>query len=78
MKKNMGTIDRIIRIVIAGTIAALYFAGSIGGTLGIILLALAAVLALTSAMSSCPLYLPFGIDSSKCCGGKGGDCCKKE
>jgi len=66
MKPNMGTTDKIIRIVIAAVIAALYFLTDlIPGTLGIILLVLAAVFVLTSLVSFCPLYLPFGINTGK-------------
>jgi hypothetical protein len=59
--KNMGTADRIIRAIIAVVIAALYFTNVISGTLGIVLLVLAGVFLLTSFISVCPLYLPFGI-----------------
>lgn len=59
MKKNMGSTDRIIRVLIAIVIAALYFTGTISGTISIILLALAAIFVLTSFVSFCPLYLPF-------------------
>ena len=61
MKKNMGSADRIIRILIAAVIAVLYFTNVITGTLGIILLALAGIFVLTSFISFCPLYAPFGI-----------------
>lgn len=61
MKKNMGTADRIIRVIVAAVIAALYFTGTISGTVAIVLLVLAAVFILTSLVSFCPLYLPFGI-----------------
>ena len=61
MKKNMGSTDKIIRIVVAVIIAALYFTNTVTGTLGIVLLALAAIFVLTSLISFCPLYLPFGI-----------------
>ena len=61
MKKNMGTTDKIIRVLIAVVIAALYFTNVISGTLAIILLALAAIFVLTSLVSFCPLYAPFGI-----------------
>ncbi|MEM7487065.1 MAG: DUF2892 domain-containing protein [Bacteroidota bacterium] len=61
MKKNMGSADRIIRFVIAAIIAILYFTGTISGTWGIVLLALAGVFVLTSFISFCPLYAPFGI-----------------
>jgi hypothetical protein len=63
MKKNMGSADRIIRFVIAAIIGVLYFTGTISGTLGIVLLVLAGVFVLTSFVSFCPLYAPFGIST---------------
>jgi hypothetical protein len=65
MKKNMGTADKAIRILIAVVIAVLFFTNVISGTLGIVLLLLAAVFLLTSFISFCPLYLPFGIRTNK-------------
>lgn len=65
MKKNMGNADRIIRVIIAAVIAGLFFTDMIPGTLGIVLLALAAIFVLTSFVSFCPLYLPFGIRTRK-------------
>jgi hypothetical protein len=65
MKKNMGTADKAIRILIAVVIAALYFTNVILGTLAIILGILAVVFVLTSFISFCPLYMPFGINTSK-------------
>jgi hypothetical protein len=65
MKPNMGTTDKIIRIAIAALVAVLYFTNVISGTVGIILLVLAAVFVLTSLISFCPLYLPFGINTGK-------------
>ena len=65
MKKNMGTIDKAIRIVVAIVIAGLFYTGVITGVLGIVLLVLAAVFVLTSLVSFCPLYLPFGINTGK-------------
>jgi len=61
MKKNMGTADRIIRVIIAAIIAALYFTNTITGAVGIVLLVLAVVFVLTSLVSFCPLYAPFGL-----------------
>lgn len=63
MKKNMGSADRIIRIIIAAAIAALYFTNVITGTLGIVLLVLAGIFVLTSLVSFCPLYAPFGLST---------------
>jgi len=65
MKKNMGLADRLIRVLIAAVIAVLFFTGVIEGTLGIILLVVAGVFVLTSLVSVCPLYMPFGI-RTKC------------
>lgn len=65
MKKNMGSIDKIIRILIAIVIAILYFTNVISGTTAIILGILAIVFALTAFVGFCPLYLPFGIHPGK-------------
>jgi len=65
MKKNMGSADRIIRILIAAVIAVLYFTNVITGTLGIVLLVLAGVFVLSSLVSFCPLYAPFGLSTCK-------------
>lgn len=65
MKKNMGNADRIIRVIIAIIIAALYYTNVISGTLGIVLLALAGIFVLTSLISFCPLYAPFGLSTCK-------------
>ncbi len=65
MKKNMGSADRLIRVLIAAVIAVLYFTNVISGTLGIVLLVLAGVFVLTSLVSFCPLYAPFGLSTCK-------------
>ncbi len=61
----MGNTDRIVRILIAAVFAALYFSKTVEGTLGIVLLVLGIVFVLTSIISFCPLYLPFGINTCK-------------
>jgi len=65
MKKNMGSADRIIRVIIAAIVVILYATNIINGTLGIVLLAFAGIFVLTSLISFCPLYLPFGIRTCK-------------
>lgn len=65
MKKNMGTADKAIRIVIAAVIALLYYTHIISGTVAIVLGILAVIFILTSLISVCPLYLPFGINTCK-------------
>jgi hypothetical protein len=65
MKKNMGNADKMVRIIIAAIVAILFFTNVITGTLGIVLLALAGIFVLTSLISFCPLYAPFGISTCK-------------
>lgn len=65
MQKNMGTIDRIVRTIIAIAIIVLYFTGHITGTAAIILGILAIVFLFTSAISFCPLYVPLKINTKK-------------
>ena len=61
----MGSADKSIRIVIALAIAALYYFNVIEGTLAYVLMAFALVFLLTSFISFCPLYLPFGLNTCK-------------
>jgi Protein of unknown function (DUF2892) len=63
MKKNIGTTDRIIRILLAAVFAYLYFGGIVTGTLGLVLVILGGVFLLTSLVSFCPLYTLFGLNT---------------
>ncbi|MBK7148680.1 MAG: DUF2892 domain-containing protein [Bacteroidetes bacterium] len=65
MKPNMGTLDRVMRLAAAAIVIALYFMNVISGTVAIGLLVLAGIFILTSLMSFCPLYLPFGLSTKK-------------
>lgn len=65
MKKNMGTADKVIRVLVALVIAVLVYAEVLTGTLAIVLLVLAGIFVLTSLLGFCPLYLPFGISTCK-------------
>ncbi len=65
MKKNMGTVDKAIRVIVAIVIGVLYFTGQITGTAAIILGVLAVVFLLTSLIGTCPLYLPIGLSTKK-------------
>lgn len=67
MKKNMGNTDRIIRLSVAGILALLWFQNIVTGTWGIVILAVAAVFAITAIAGFCPLYTLFGIN---CCRAK--------
>lgn len=61
----MGSTDKTIRFVVAAVITGLFIGNVISGLFGFILLAFAAVFVLTSFVSFCPLYLPFGISTRK-------------
>ena len=63
MKKNMGAIDRTVRILIALAIAVLYFTGAITGTVAVVLGVIGVVFALTSLAGRCPAYVPFGVST---------------
>lgn len=65
MKKNMGSIDRVIRIAVALVLTTLVVTGTISGTWQIIAGILAVVFLLTSMVSFCPLYLPFGLSTRR-------------
>ncbi len=65
MKKNMGTIDRVIRTLLAVIVAILYFTGQITGTAAIILGIFAVIFLITSAIGFCPLYVPFKLSTMK-------------
>ncbi len=65
MKKNMGLIDRIIRVILAAVVAVLYFTGQLTGTAAIILGIIAVIFIITSAIGFCPLYVPFKFSTMK-------------
>jgi len=63
MKPNMGTADRIIRVLLAAVFAFLYFSATVAGTPGLILVILGGVFLLTSLVSFCPLYTLVGMNT---------------
>lgn len=65
MRKNMGSLDRTIRLILAIVLIGLAATGTVTGTLAIIAYAVAAVFVLTSVVSVCPAYLPFGFSTCK-------------
>jgi hypothetical protein len=65
MKKNMGSIDKLVRVLVAAVIAVLYFTNQITGTVALILGIVAVVFLLTSAIGFCPLYLPLKLSTIK-------------
>jgi hypothetical protein len=65
MKKNVGSIDKMIRVLIAVVIAILYFTHVVTGTFAVILLVIAGILVITSLLGICPLYLLLGLNTVK-------------
>lgn len=65
MKKNMGIVDRTVRLIAVAIIAALYFTGQISGTAAIILGIIAVAFLLTSLIGWCPVYIPLKLSTKK-------------
>jgi len=65
MKANIGSLDKVIRIILAIAFAMLYITKMVEGTLGNILLVVGGVLLLTSIINFCPLYAILGWSSGK-------------
>jgi fatty acid desaturase len=65
MKRNMGIVDRVIRIALAALVAVLYFANQLSLTAAVILGILAVIFLATGIVGFCPLYLPFGLSSKR-------------
>lgn len=63
MNKNMGSLDRGLRLIAAIVLIVLGATGTITGTMAIIAYVVAAVFVLTSIVRICPAYLPFGIST---------------
>lgn len=65
MKPNMGNVDRAIRTLVALAIGALYFSGTVSGTVAVVLAVVAVVFLATSAVGTCPAYIPLGLSTRK-------------
>jgi hypothetical protein len=65
MKKNVGSVDRIIRLLLAALFILLFVFKSVTGIFGYILLVFAFIFIVTSLVNFCPLYAIFGIKTCK-------------
>ncbi|MFM2292778.1 MAG: hypothetical protein RIS29_2591 [Bacteroidota bacterium] len=63
MKKNVGTIDQIVRFSLAVVLVVLSLIGIISGWLEVVGLLLAVIFIITAFVRFCPLYYPFGFNS---------------
>lgn len=62
--KNIGKSDKIVRVLIAVLFTVLFLNQVVTGIMGVILVILAGVFLLTSVIGTCPLYLPFKINTN--------------
>ena len=65
MKKNVGSIDRVIRTVAGIAAIAAYAMGLLAGTMGIVALVAGVVLLGTAAIGWYPPYAIFGLSTCK-------------
>jgi hypothetical protein len=65
MKNNLGTVDRVIRLLISAVIIILYATNTIYGIWGIVLLIIAGLLLVTAVIGFCPGYEPLRINTAK-------------
>lgn len=65
MKTNVGTADRIIRLIVAAGLFGLILTDSVGGVLMWVCAAGAAAAVLTAVVGRCGLYSVFGISTCK-------------
>jgi hypothetical protein len=65
MKKNMGSIDKGIRVILGIAIALLYYFNIISGTVALVLMVIALIFLVTSLINFCPLYTVFKINTCK-------------
>lgn len=63
MKKNMGMLDRSLRVLVAIVLAVLTYTGTITGNAAIAAWVVTAIFVLTSVVSFCPIYRIIGIDT---------------
>jgi len=63
--KNVGRLDRVIRLVIAVILAIIILSNYVGNTGNLILFALVAIFGYTSLASTCPVYKMLGKSTYK-------------
>jgi|OpeIllAssembly_1097287.scaffolds.fasta_scaffold317304_1 uncharacterized membrane protein len=65
MKKNVGSVDKIVRLLLAAVFILLFIFNAVPVIFGYILLALAVILILTSLLNFCPIWMMFGVNTCK-------------
>ena len=65
MKKNVGSIDKIVRIIIAAVAVWAAYTNQVSSPWDYVLYAVAVIMVLTALMSTCPIWIVFGINTLK-------------
>jgi len=65
MKKNVGTIDKVVRVVIALVAFWAAYTGKVASPINYVLYAVGGIMAFTTIMGSCPLYSIMGVKTCK-------------
>ncbi len=65
MQKNVGNIDRAIRVSVGIVLIAWSLLAGIGGALGIAMLVVGAVMLGTAAIGWCPPYALLGVNTCR-------------
>ncbi len=65
MTKNVGSIDKVIRLIIAAVAIYAAYTGMVASPWSYVLYVVAVIMVATSLMGSCPLFSIFGINSCK-------------
>lgn len=63
MKTNVGTADRMIRLVLGVVLVVLFFSETVTGTSGFVLMTAGIVFVVTSIVGFCPLYSLVGFNT---------------
>jgi hypothetical protein len=65
MNKTVGTLDAVVRAVLAAAVIVLLFTGFLSGILAVIGVILAVILLVTGITGYCPLYSMIGLSTRK-------------
>lgn len=65
MKKNLGSVERLLRVFVALVVTILYFTNQISGVAAVVLGVIAVAFVLTSSVAFCPIYTTLGLFAKK-------------
>lgn len=65
MKKNVGSIDKLVRIIIAALAVWVAYTHQVASPWDYVLYAVAVIMIVTALMSTCPIWIVFGLNTLK-------------